>query len=152
MAHSRLYFDSNDYTLLRIVNDVLDRSPQSTSIRSLLASFMHPHGIKEMAAPRVLRIAYAIASLLGSLEAGKASDRLGALRSLKDEVLLANNAYLQKNTSRVLLQIMKELIRNREDEQTQLRLAHDFRMASSGKPRVVRAELDKYHLLEMPEK
>jgi hypothetical protein len=151
VAHSRLYFDSNDYTLLRIVNDILDRSPQSTSIRSLLASFMHPHGIKEMAAPRVLRIAYAIASLLGSLEAGKASDRLSALRALKDEVLLAGNAYLQKNTSRVLLQIMKELIRNREDEEAQLRLAHDFRMASSGKPRVVRAELDKYHLLEMPE-
>jgi hypothetical protein len=151
VAHSRLYFDSNDYTLLRIVNDVLDRSPQSASIRSLLASFMHPHGIKEMAAPRVLRIAYAIASLLGSLEAGKASDRLSALRALKDEVLLAGNAYLQKNTSRVLLQIMKELIRNREDEETQLRLAHDFRMVSSGKPRIVRAELQKYHLLEMPE-
>ncbi len=151
MAHSRLFFDTNDYTLLRIVNDVLDRSTQSTSIRSLLASCMHPHGIKEMAAPRVLRIAYAIASLLGSLEAGKASDRLRALRALKDEVLLANNAYLQKNTSRVLLQIMKELIRHRDDEKTQLRLAHDFRMASSGKPRLVRAELDKYHLLEMPE-
>ena len=151
MAHSRFFFDSNDYTLLRIVNDVLDRSTQSTGLRSLLASCMHPHGIKEMAAPRVLRIAYAIASLLGSLEAGKASDRLGALRALKDEVLLAGNAYLQKNTSRVLLQIMKELIRHRDDEKTQLRLAHDFRMASSGKPRLVRAELAKYHLLEMPE-
>lgn len=115
MAHSRLFFDSNDYTLLRIVNDVLDRTAQSTNIRSLLDSCMHPHGIKEMAAPRVLRIAYAIASLLGSLEVGMSSDRLNALRALKDEVLLAGNAYLQKNTSRVLLQIMKELIRHRED-------------------------------------
>jgi hypothetical protein len=42
---------------------------------SLLAPYMHPHGIKEMAAPKGLRIAYAIACLLGSLEAGKASDR-----------------------------------------------------------------------------
>jgi len=151
VAHSRFFFDSNDYTLLRIVNDVLDRTAQSTNIHSLLDSCMHPHGIKELAAPRVLRIAYAIASLLGSLEVGMSSDRLNALRALKDEVLLAGNAYLQKNTSRVLLQIMKELIRHREDEATQLRLAHDFRMASSGKPRVVRAELDKYHLLEMPE-
>jgi hypothetical protein len=151
VAHSRLFFDPNDYTLLRIVNDVLSRSTQSTSIRSLLASYMHPHGIKEMAAPQVLRIAYAIASLLGSLEAGKSTDRLSALRSLKDEVLLSNSSYLQKNTSRVLLQIMKELIRHREDEATQLLLAHDFRIASSGKPRIVRAELEKYHLLEMPE-
>lgn len=151
MAHSRLFFDPNDYTLLRIVNDVLSRSSQSTNIRSLLASCMHPHGIKEMAAPRVLRIAYAISSLLGTLEGGKPADRLNALRALKDEVLLANASYLQKNTSRVLLQIMKELIRNKDDEEAQLRLAHDFRMVSSGKPRIVRAELEKYHLLEMPE-
>ena len=95
---------------------------------------MHPHGIKEMAAPQVLRIAYAIASLLGSLEGGKSADRLSALRSLKDEVLLSNSSYLQKNTSRVLLQIMKELIRHREDEETQLLLAHDFRMASWASP------------------
>ena len=29
MAHPRLFFDINDFTLLRIVNDVLARSPQS---------------------------------------------------------------------------------------------------------------------------
>jgi hypothetical protein len=151
VAHSRLFFDRNDYTLLRIVNDVLHRSAERASVRTLLDSCMHPHGIKEMAAPGVLRVAYAIASLLGTLEGGKASERLSALRSLRDEILFSNTFYLQKNTSRVLLQIMKELVRHRDDEQAQLRLAHDFRMASSGKPRVVRAELEKYHLLEMPE-
>ena len=151
MAHPRLFFDINDFTLLRIVNDVLARSPQSQNIRTLLAPYMHPHGIKEMAVPQVLRIAYAIANLLGSLEGGNSANRLASLRSLKDEVILASTSYLQKNTARVQLQIMKELIRNREDEDTQLRLAHDFRMVSSGKPRVVRAELEKYHLLEMPE-
>ena len=151
MAHPRLFFDTNDFTLLRIVNDVLARSPQSQNIRTLLAPYMHPHGIKEMAVPQVLRIAYAIANLLGSLEGGNSANRLASLRSLKDEVILASTSYLQKNTARVQLQIMKELIRHREDEDTQLRLAHDFRMVSSGKPRVVRAELEKYHLLEMPE-
>lgn len=151
MARSRFFFDSNDYTLLRIVNDVLQRSAERASVHSLLATYMHPRGIKEMAAPRVLRIAYAIASLLGTLEGGRSKDRLGALRALKEEVLLANVCHLQRNTSRVLLQIMKELVRHRGDEPTQLRLAHDFRLASSGKPRVVRAELKKYHLLEMPE-
>ncbi len=149
MAHSRLFFDSNDHTLLRIVNEVVERSQQG--VQTLLAPYMHPHGIKEMAAPQVLRVAYAIASLLGSLEGGKSLDRIGALSALKEEVLLANVCHLQKNTSRVLLQIMKELVRHRGDEATQLRLAHDFRMASSGKPRVIRSELRKYHLLEMPE-
>jgi hypothetical protein len=151
VAHPRFFFDANDSTLLRIVNDVLHRSAERASVHSLLDSCMHPHGIKEMAAPGVLRVAYAIASLLGSLEGGKAADRINALRSLRDEILRSNTYYLQKNTSRVLLQIMKELVRNKGDEDAQLRLAHDFRMASSGKPRVVRAELAKYHLLEMPE-
>lgn len=148
---SYLFFDPNDYTLLRIVNDVLCRSPQSQSIRSLLSPYMHPRGIKEMAATQVLRIAYAIASLLGTLEAGKALDRLSALRSLRDEVLISASTYFQKNTARVLIQIMKDLIRHKDDEETQLRLAHTFRMASSGRPQTVRAELTKYHLLEMPE-
>lgn len=149
MSPSKLFFDDNDHTLLRIVNDILDRSQHG--VRTLLASYMHPHGIKELAAPRVLRIAYAIASLLGTLEGGKAVDRLGSLMALKDEILLANASFFQKNTARVLLQIMKELIRHRDDEHTQLLLAHDFRLASTGKPRIVRAELAKYHLLEMPE-
>lgn len=149
MPPSPLFFDANDYTLLRIVNDILERTQSGT--RTLLAPYMHPHGIKEMAAPQVLRIAYAIASLLGSLEEGKSADRLAALRALREEVILSSTSFLPKNTSRVLLQIMKELIRNQGNEAVQLRLAHDFRMASSGKPRIVRAELNKYHLLEMPE-
>lgn len=144
-----IFFDRNDTILLRIVSDVLDRT--ELGARTLLAPAMHPHGIKEMAAPRVLRIAYAIASLLGTLEGGQAVDRLSALRSLRDEILLSAPSCFQKNTSRVLLQIMKELVRQRGDTEAGLRLAHDFRMASSGIPRVVRAELQKYHLLEMPE-
>lgn len=148
---SAIFFDKNDYQLLNIVNDILERGPQSLALRSLLLKNMHPQGIKEMAAAKGLRIAYAVASLLGSLELGKANDRLTALRSLRDEVLLSATTYYRKNTARVLLQIMKELLRSREDELHQLKLAHDFRMVSTGNPRKVRAELAKYHLLEMPE-
>jgi hypothetical protein len=46
---------------------------------------------------------------------------------------------------------MKDLLRTRNNELCQLKLAHDFRMVSTGNPRFVRAELAKYHLLEMPE-
>lgn len=146
-----IFFDENDYQLLRIVNDILERGPKSQTLRSLLLKYMHPRGIKEMAAPRGLRIAYAVASLLGSLQSGKASDRLTALRSLRDEVFLSSTTYYQKNTARVLLQIMKELLRSGDNELHQLKLAHDFRMVSTGNPRKVRSELAKYHLLEMPE-
>lgn len=147
---SRLCFDAGDYELLRIVNDVLARQ-RSSGFKRLLAPYLHPHGIKEMAAPKGLRIAYAVIHLLGSLEAGMAGDRLTALRSLRDEVMAAAESGLEKNTARVLLQIMKELVRSRETPRRQLELAHDFRSAVSGRPRVVRRLLAEYHLLEMPE-
>ena len=148
---SRLFFDTNDYKLLSIVNDVLKRGSRPQSLSSLMAPYMHPHGIKEMAAASGLRIAYAIVSLLGSLEAGKAHDRIVALRSLRDEVFSSATSFYHKNTARVLMQIMKELARSQGNELRQLELAHDFRTVYTGKPRIVREELAKYHLLEMPE-
>ncbi len=147
----RLFFDANDHKLLAIVNDVLRRKSRPQSLSSLMAPYMHPRGIKEMAAPSGLRIAYAIVGLLGSLEAGKAHDRIVALRCLRDEVFSSSTTYFQKNTARVLMQIMKELVRSRGNELRQLKLAHDFRMVYTGRPRLVKAELARYHLLEMPE-
>jgi hypothetical protein len=148
---SSIFFDKNDYHLLEIVDDVLERGPRSRTFRSLLVEHMHPHGIKELAAPRGLRIAYAVVSLLGSFKKGKAHDRLKALRSLRDEVLLSSSTYYRRNTARVLLQIMKELVRTRGNELRRLQLAHDFRMVSAGNPRRIRRELVKYYLVEMPE-
>jgi len=145
-----LYFDQRDHDLVSIVNDILDQ-PRSTHLKTLLAPYLHPHGIKELAAPRELRMTYAIMHLLSSLETGKSENRLGALRSLMDEVLASARSDMRKNTARVLLQIMKELIRTRGDDQAQLRLARDFRTASTGKPRTIRLQLKKYHLLEMAE-
>ena len=84
-----IFFDKNDYQLLEIVNDIRERGAQSHTFRSLLVEYLHPQGIKEMAAARGLRIAYAVAGLLDSLESGKAKDRIIALRSLHDEVLLS---------------------------------------------------------------
>lgn len=149
--NSNIFFDKNDYQLLQIVNDVLKRGSHSRALRSLLVDHMHPQGIKEMAAARGLRIAYAIVGLLGSFETGQAGDRIKQLTSLRDEVILSSRTFYQKNTARVLLQIMKELVRCRNDELRQLKLAHDFRMVSTGNPLRVRKELAKYHLVEMPE-
>ncbi|WP_319762705.1 hypothetical protein [Maridesulfovibrio sp.] len=148
---SSIFFDKLDYQLLQIVDDVLKRGPESRAFRSLLAEYMHPHGIKEMAAPQGLRIAYAVISLLGSFENGIAHDRLKALRSLRDEVFLSSSGYYRKNTARVLLQIMKKMVRPGNSELSRLKLAHDFRMISAGSPRRIRKELAKYHLVEMPE-
>lgn len=148
---SRLLFDRRDYDLLSIVNDVLNRNKSLGYLRSLLYPYMHPRGVKEMAASRGLRMAYASVRLMESLELGKVDDRLTALRCLRDEVMHSGDSPMQNNTARVLLVIMKELVRTRDDESRQLQLAHDFRIATTGKPRVIRAFLRRYHLLEMPE-
>lgn len=148
---SRYYFDRNDYILLNIVNDVLHRDESHMLVKNLLIPYLHPHGIKEMSASMGLRIAYAVIHLLGSLEAGMAADRLNALRSLYDEVLCSSQSTLRINTARVLLEIMKELVRSHGDYVRQLVLARDFRTAAYGKPRFIRSQLDKYHLIEMPE-
>ncbi len=150
-APSRFLFDPQDYELRSIVNEFLDRNKPRKYLKKLLDPYLHPHGIKEMAAPTELRIAYAVIHLLGSLEVGKAQDRITALRSLYEEVLHSATSSLRKNTARVLLQIMKNLVRSQGDPQRQLELAHDFRQAATGKPRVIREQLRRYDLLEMPE-
>ncbi len=144
----RCLFDRKDYDLIQIVNDVLRRSKFT---RRRYFPYFHPNGIKEMAETKGLRSAYAVAQLLSSLEIGGVDDRLNALRSLRLEVIDTAEGPLQKNTARVLLEIMKNLVRAYGDPRRQLELAHDFRMTASGKPRIVRQKLKEYHLLEMPE-
>ena len=58
-----------------------------------------------------MRIARAVIILLESLEARGPQERLQALRRLHDEVLYSALSSLQKNTARVLIQIMKDLVR-----------------------------------------
>ncbi|GHV53806.1 hypothetical protein FACS1894206_05240 [Deltaproteobacteria bacterium] len=151
MVGRTFFFDKEDYALLGMVNSILERGPDSPREQQLFFSEMHPHGIKEMAVSREMRVAYAVINLLDSLEVGEASDRILALRSLHDEVLYAAASTFRRNTGRVLIQIMKELVRARGDDDRQLKLAHDFREAATGKRRVVRAFLKRYRLLEMPE-
>jgi hypothetical protein len=113
---ARLLFDKRDCHLLEIVNDVLGRDKSREYARKRGYPYLHPRGIKEMTESRGLRIAHAVIHLLQSLEAGKVDDRLSALRSLRDEVLNTAAGPLRKNTARVLLSIMKELVRAHGDE------------------------------------
>jgi len=148
---SKMFFDQKDHELLDIVNDVLNLDKPLQHLRKLLTPHLYSKGIKEMAASSGLRMAFAAIHLLGSLRTGKAKERLEALRSLRDEALAKAHSTLRKNTARVLLQIMKELIRNDGNEIRMLQLARDFRAAALGKPKVIKSELRKYHLVEMPE-
>lgn len=146
------FFDKEDWELLQLVNTVVNTRTTETRAENLLFdATLHPHGIKALASSREIRVAHAVVRLLDSLEAGLAKDRLQALRVLYDEVLNSAQTTFRRNTARVLLQVMKDLVRAHGDERQQLMLAHDFRAAASGRPRIVRALLDRYHLVEMPE-
>ena len=146
-----IFFDPRDHDLIRIVNSVYDADARLGYIRKLYYPFFHPLGIKELAESKGLHTAYAIAGLLESMERGVIENRLAALRALKNDVLDTADGPMPRNTARVLLQIMKELVRTKGDDARQLQLAHTFRLAAFGKPRVVRKLLAHYHLLEMPE-
>ncbi len=146
-----ILFDRRDHILLRIVNSVLTAEKPLESSERRFFPYLHPRGIKEMAESKGIRIAHAAIHVMKSLEVGKFEDRLSALRCLRDEVLNVTTGPLPKNTARALLQIMKEIIRAHGNYVRQLELAHDFRITATGKPRIVRKQLKRYHLLEMPE-
>ena len=148
---SSFLFDKRDYMLLNIVNDVLTRDESRKHTKKTIYPYLHPHGIKEMAESRGLRIAHAVVHLLEYLEAEGVDDRLDALRSIRDELLDTAEGSMPRNTARVLMQIMKELVRAHGNLNLQLKLAHDFRTCTTGKPGSIRKQMKKYHLLEMPE-
>ena len=146
-----IFFDRRDHDLIRIVNSVYDAANTLCYTRKLYYPFFHPLGIKELAESKGLRTAYAFVNLLESMERGEIENRLQALKGLKDEILNTADGTMPKNTARILLQIMKELVRAKGNYPLQLQLSHNFRMAAFGKPRVIRKLLKHYHLLEMPE-
>jgi hypothetical protein len=148
---TKLLFDKRDRELIQIANDSLSSDRRGKFIRKIYFPYLHPHGIKEMIESKGLRTAYAVAHLLSSLEIGGIDERLNALRSLRHEVIDTAEGPQAKNTARVLLQIMKDLVRAHGNYSKQLELAHEFRRAASGRPRIVRQKLRQYHLLEMPE-
>ena len=147
-----LFFDKQDRDILTLVNHILE-APRLRSDDSLFNPNLHPHGVKELVTSPVSRMAYAVINLLRNLEGGgsRSRERLLALQALYDEVLSSAHSALRRNTARVLMQIMKSMVRAHGNIEAQLRLAHDFRAAALGTPRVVRRLLANYHLPEMPE-
>ncbi|MBQ8665037.1 MAG: hypothetical protein IJ474_04560 [Mailhella sp.] len=148
MKSHPLYFDPQDYQLLAMIGQTVAKKRKGFSH---FQPKLSPNGIIELSEPVELRMASAVLRLLDTLEQGKADERLWALAALRDEVLGMARTYLRINTGRVLVQIMKELVRAKGDFETQLRLAHDFRQAATGRHSVVRRLLHRYYMLEMPE-
>ncbi len=157
----KLFFDKQDYALITLVSKILTQKESSTTERIFDAN-LHPHGIKTLMLSHEMRVAHAVARLLTSLGHADVDDtsaaqrlgsyrRLSALRTLYDEVFNSAKTLFRRNTARVLIQIMKDIVRSHGNVPQQLALAHDFRRAANGSPRVVREQLKRYGLVEMPE-
>ena len=149
MQKNVFLFDKQDTVFLKSVNASIECN---NTLASHYQHEIHPNGIIDMCISREMRIATAVISLIDRLQTNNVDERLIALRNLHHEVLLTSRTKFRRNTARVLIEIMKEIIRAYGDEQKQLQLAHDFRIAATGKPTIVRKLLRRYHLLEMPEK
>lgn len=147
-------FDQQDFDLVELVNEVTKKRKEKRPdrVRKLFNPYLHPRGIKELAATRQQRIAFAVMRLLRSLDSEAAQDRLVALKALHDELIEGGQHDMLMNTGRVLIEIMKDLVRERGNSWRQVELAHEFFSAVSGRPKVVRRNLRHYHLLEMSER
>lgn len=148
MQKNSFFFDKQDLVFLKKVNSSIECN---NSLASHYRHEIHPSGIIDMCISREIRIATAVVSLIDRLQTNNVDERLIALKNLHHEVLLTSRTKFRRNTARVLIEIMKEIIRAYGDEEKQLQLAHDFRIAATGKPTIVRKLLRRYHLLEMPE-
>ncbi len=148
MDISALLYDKQDVYFLQRVNSTIEHNRTKEHRQQPL---MHPNGIIDLTTAQELRMASAVLSLLDTLQTRNAPERLHALENLHNEVLLTARTKFRRNTARVLIEVMKEIVRAYGDEELQLKLAHDFRMAATGKPTTVRKLLKKYYLLEMPE-
>ena len=149
MENHSLFFDKQDAVFLKSVNESIECN---TTLANHYQQEIHPSGIIDMCISREIRIATAVVCLIDRLQTNNIDERLIALKNLHNEVLLTSRTKFRRNTARVLIEVMKEIIRSYGDEEKQLQLAHDFRIAATGKPTIVRKLLRRYHLLEMPEK
>lgn len=148
MLFSSFFYDKQDKYFLSRINRIIKHS-RVNDHRSLPP--MHPNGIIDLTTAQELRMASAVLSLLDTLQTRNAPERLHALENLHNEVLLTTRTKFRRNTARVLIEVMKEIVRAYGNEDLQLKLVHDFRMAAQGKQTIVRKLLKKYYLLEMPE-
>ena len=149
MKTHRFFFDKRDQLLIELVDSFLHARHSGHAVPQIDTN-LHPHGIVDLEMPYSMRIAHAVMALIDRLHDGLMLERLQALSRLYDEVLHCARSSLRHNTGRVLIQLMKMLVRS-QDHEERLRLAHDFHSAAQGTPRIIRALLKRYYLLEMPE-
>ena len=148
----KILFDNANYELVRAVDNAVAGKGALELVDSRLK--LHPRGIRELSEVRSVRLACTMLNLLDTFEAGNSAleRRLDALQALRDELSAISDVPFPINTARVIVQIIKQLVRDKNDFFRRLHLAHDLRDALLGNPLFIRKLLRRYHLVEVPEK
>ncbi|HEY9069866.1 MAG TPA: hypothetical protein VIV61_06380 [Candidatus Ozemobacteraceae bacterium] len=149
MSHliSWLSFNSEIESLVDAVNHKLDEPPTRLNIRHL----SHPGGFIREFGKRRLSIAGAYIKIARDLSPNSAEERLTALSMLVDQSLHAKTINMPLNTARIQIDLMKEVVKSRDNRRRQMEAMADFGLVSFGQEAVVRRFLNKLHLVEVPE-
>ena len=149
---NKLIFEPEDHQILEIIDNYYNPS-ENNEFSNNFDGELHPRGIIQLATPQYMRLIIVMLELLNSTDNNSNSVklRIAALKRIKEELFDGLHVPLKYNTGRVILEIIKELVRLKDDTLKRLRLAHDLRNAFFGNPLFIRKMLKRYHLLEMPE-
>ena len=148
----KLIFEKEDHKILETIDNYSAKELNNESTH-LLDAELHPRGIIELATPQYLRLIVIVLELLTSTDKSTSAvrGRIASLKRIREELFDGLHVPMKYNTGRVILEILKELVRLKDDTYRRLRLAHDLRNAFLGNPLFIRKMLKRYHLLEMPE-
>ncbi len=145
----RALFDKEDILISEQIRNLQDKTNDYTVLPSIAFS-SHAEGIIEISSTIELRIAGAMELLLNSVDTNELGVRLKALERLYRDVSAVERG-LRVNAARVLVDIMKEILGCKNDIKHRLELIRDFRETYTGKPLIVRKQLQLHQLLEIPE-
>ena len=146
-----ILFDAYERKLLAQIA-AFSITQQGREVFSYNAFTSHPEGVLELAVAKEIRIAKALYFILNTDSDKDTSHRLKALERLRGDIFSVKTG-LRINAARVLVEIMKDLLgqSKRSNLIRQLELLRDFREVFSGKAGIVRRQLQRYQLLEIPE-
>jgi len=111
----------------------------------------HPRGFIKEFKKRRTTIAETYLRITKSLDSANYKERISALKLLAEHIIYSRSLKMPLNAARVQLAIMKDVVKYRDNKRKQLELLRDFTISSFGRPRDIKAFLNRLDIIELPE-
>jgi len=131
--------------------DNLNRKNKNYDENTNTDLIFHPGGFIRAFNKRRIGIAEAYIQIAKELNRNNYQRRLNALKTLINLSFHAKTLSMPLNTARVQIEIMKEAVKNKDNERKQLEMAADFSLASYGHESVIRRFLKELNRVEVEE-